>query len=559
MRANSFLSSYLRAYRASLVIGCILSFVASVLGLLIPLFLIRAVDATISKQNLDDILLLCFLLGAVMVIRAGCLFFQGIIFSNTGVLLVSRLKEEMFSKVLKLRISFLNREPSGAWMSRIMKDTEVIQALFSSQTGLLFISPVTIIGCVGGLFALNIQLTLLAILSIPVLAFVLGQLGKKMKNQGQITQEQTQELGGFLSDAFQGIRVIKSFVIEELMNKIFSQRNRNLKAVSLNRVRLQSLFSPLVDAMGGVVLGVMLYLTSSEVQKGTLTFGEVVAYLLYLNLLFLTLSQVSPLYALLKEVEAASDRLDQVMRQPEEIPSRNTTSESFTGRIVSDCVSFAYGETSVLESVTFSAYPGELTVLVGNNGAGKSTILSLLLRFYSPQAGTIYLDGKDIQSLSLDELRRMIAIVPQDIFLFNTTIRENILLGHPTAGDEQFQWAARLALCDKFIVQFPMGYDTVVGERGILLSAGQRQRIAIARALIKDAPVLILDEGTQNLDPDVERSLLKNLEILSVQKTVLLLTPKLLPIIKDARIISLNGKRSHINFDNVAVFSHDNI
>ncbi len=480
--------------------------------------------------------------GAIVLIALCGGFFsysQIFITSSLGYKMVYALRRELFAHLQRLSLSFHNHARSGDLMTRIAGDTNTLKDVFAESLLKFSAQALEVVGMFGILFALNWRLALISLATMPFLCFSLFHLYRKTKASVKRQKRQEGKVASRMTEVLSAIPLVQAFAREKYEEEQFDAVTAETLQESIRVARLEAAAtrsSQMITALGAaaaVLFGAL------QVLNGKMLPGELVLVVAYLNNLYQPLRGLAKQYTDFSQAMASADRISEVLDLEPEIQDRPDAIEAppLKGEIVFDNVSFDYGDgKEVLRDISFTVSPGRRLALVGASGAGKSTIVSLILRLYETQAGAIFIDGLDIQRYRRESLRRQIGIVMQGSILFGATVKENIAYGKPEASLDEIVAAARAANADEFIRELENGYDSVIGERGATLSGGQRQRIAIARALIRDAPILILDEPMTGLDVESEAKVREALDRLMAGKTCLLITHDL-PSIADADLV----------------------
>ena len=453
------------------------------------------------------------------------------------------MRRDIYARLQRLPVRYFDRHASGDLMTRVTEDITAVERILiegteKGTTALLSVAAILII-----LLAKNPRLTVFAL--IPLSILVIGTLFYTVTAH-RLYRGQRQALGAMnalLMDNLQGMRQIKTFGRQQHENRRFSERADAFRGHTLRVMRVWAVYSPAMTFAGSLGMVLVLWIGGPMVIEGKITLGELVGFIFYLALFYEPIGRLHGLNQMLQSARAAGERIFDILDATEERPGRGglTFVEPVKGDVRYEKVSFTYGANgSGLKNVSLRALPGQMVALVGPTGSGKSTLVNLLPAFYEPTAGRITIDSKDISAVSLDSLRAQISIVSQETFLFNGTVRENILYGKLDATEEEMFAASRAANCHEFITRLPEGYDSRVGERGVRLSVGEKQRISIARALLKNSPILILDEATASVDTATERLIQEALERLMANRTSFVIAHRLSTIRHAHQILVLN-------------------
>ncbi|MGP1992109.1 ABC transporter ATP-binding protein [Zobellia laminariae] len=527
-------------------IGLLLIVISKAASFVAPLSLKYLMDDIIPNKDIDFLKLLVGAVALAILVQSVTSFLLTKILSVQAQFLISELRAQVQKKVLSLPISFFDNAKSGALVSRIMSDVEGVRNLIG--TGLVQLVGGTITAVVSLILLLRISWTMTIFTLVPLAVFALIAL-KAFKiirpifrNRGKINAEVT----GRLTETLGGVRVIKGFNAEEQENKIFEKGvDRLFQNVKKSLTATAFMTSSSTFLLGIATTGIM-GIGGYKIMMDELTIGEFLTFTFLLGLMVAPIVQMSNIGSQLTEALAGLDRTEELMNMIPESDEENRTIvlDDIKGDIVFDDVSFAYEEDKeVLHNISFEVNSGNVVALVGSSGSGKSTIAGLAATFLNPQSGKITIDGKDVAKVNLNSFRQHLGVVLQDDFLFEGTIRENILFPRPNASEEQLQQAVLAAYVNEFTDRFEEGLDTLIGERGVKLSGGQRQRIAIARAVLADPKILILDEATSNLDTESEALIQKSLAALTEGRTTFVIAHRLSTIRKANQILVIeNGK-----------------
>jgi ATP-binding cassette subfamily B protein len=451
----------------------------------------------------------------------------------------------LFSHLQRLSIGFYSRNRAGVIISRITNDVEALDQLVEDGMATLFQSGLTLIGVVVILFVLDAHLALLTFLALPVLA--IGGLVFRIASADayRLTREKIAAITGYLQETLSGIRVVRAFGQEPRHLARFAELNEENRAANMTTVNLNAAYFPGVEFLSALVTVEILLIGGIAAIEGHTSTGVVFAFIAALNNFFDPIQQLSQLYTTYQSGMAALDKIFDLLDQEPDLVDAASPVElpTLRGELRFDRVSFRYGSDDdgdwALRDIDLAIAPGETVALVGETGAGKSTFAKLVARFYDPTEGRVLIDGHDLRDVSAKSLRSQMGIVPQEGFLFSGTVRENIAFGRPSATDAEVASAARAVGADGFIAELEHGYDTQVGERGVQLSAGQRQLVAFARALIADPRILLLDEATSNVDVRTENVIEQGLRRLLAGRTAIVIAHRLSTIQRATRIIVL--------------------
>jgi ABC-type multidrug transport system fused ATPase/permease subunit len=457
---------------------------------------------------------------------------------------VHDLRRQIFSALQRLSITYFENRSTGEIMSRVTNDTEHVERIFIDGLEGMLTALLTLIGITGLLFMLNWKLAALSLLPIPVLALSASWFTSKVHGYYRETRQSAAELNGYLQDALSGIRETMGFGRQGHEQARFNRLSQIYSDKNLNAMVLWSVYSPgmiLVAALGTVLI---LWYGAGEVIEGRLTLGELVLFLSYLAMFYVPINQIHSVNHMLQHALAASERVFDVLDTVPEVvdrPGSVAPIHRIHGEVRFDQVRFHYRpDVPVLRGFSAVVPAGERVALVGMSGAGKSTLLKLLMRFYDVTDGAICIDGTDIRDLPIAYLRQQIGFVQQEPFLFNGTVRDNLLYGDLQAGQDRLEAAAHAARAHDFIAALPEGYDTWIGERGVKLSVGQKQRVSIARVLLKDPPIVIFDEATSNIDTETEVKIREALNELTVGRTTFIIAHRLSTLHDVDRILVLD-------------------
>jgi ABC-type multidrug transport system fused ATPase/permease subunit len=528
------------------LVGLVLIVISRLASLVLPLKSKQLLDEIIPNKDFDALISMVILVALAILVQAVTSFALTRLLSVEAQMLISKLRAKVQKQVLSLPISYFDNSKSGALVSRIMSDVEGVRNLIG--TGLVQLFGGTLTAIISLVLLINIsgKMTLFVLVPVAVFAVIalkaFGYIRPIFRKRGAINAEVT----GRLTESLNGVRVIKGFNAEAQENATFEVGvDRLFQNVKKSLTATAVMTSSSSFLLGLASVGIM-GIGGSMIIEGTLTIGDFLAFTLLLGFMIAPIVQMSNIGSQLTEAFAGLDRTEEIMNMaPEDDPTvRHVQIKKITGDIRFDDVSFSYEEgKEVIRNVSFDAPAGSLTALVGSSGSGKTTIASLIATFINPDSGLITLDGQDLSKVSLSSFRSQLGVVLQDDFLFEGTIKENILFPRPDATEEQLLAAVKTAYVNEFTDRFEDGLETVIGERGVKLSGGQRQRIAIARAVLADPRILILDEATSNLDTESESLIQESLTSLMKGRTTVVIAHRLSTIRQADQILVIeNGK-----------------
>ena len=532
------------------VVAMFISLVAATAAALAPAPLAKlAIDQGIRRHNTGalDLVVVVFLASAV--IYGIATYAQTYLVGWVGQRALQDLRLKLFAHMQSLSIGFYSRNRAGVLISRMTNDVEALDQLVEDGLATLIQSSLTLLGVVVILLVLDPHLALLTFLALPILG--LGALAFRIASADayRLTREKIASITGYLQETLSGMRVVRAFGQERRHIAQFKALNEENRRANWTTVKLNAAYFPAVELLSALVTVEILIIGGIEVINGNSTTGVVFGFIAALNNFFDPIQQLSQLYTTYQSGMAALDKIFTLLdEQPELVDAPGATAlEQIRGEVSFDGVSFRYGAAEdgawALRDVDLVVAPGETVALVGETGAGKSTFAKLVARFYDPTEGAVRVDGHDLRSITAHSLRSQMGIVPQEGFLFSGTVRDNLSFGRAGATEEQLRDAARAVGADEFIMALPQGYDTEVGERGVQLSAGQRQLIAFARALVADPRILVLDEATANVDVHTESLIEEGLRRLVTGRTAIVIAHRLSTIRHATRILVMEYGR----------------
>jgi subfamily B ATP-binding cassette protein MsbA len=492
-------------------------------------------------------------------------YLQNYLMKSVGAKIVRDLRNQLYNHMVYLPMSYYGSDSTGAMLSRVMNDTYLLQELLAYRVKDLFVGTGTIIFLTGIAFYRRWDLTLIALTVLPVAFYAVGKLGKRLRRVSERAQKKIAAMTEAISEGLSGIKVIKSFSMEEKETEKFRDKNQDYYREYMRGTRIMEATTLIMEFVAGVGVAFIIFYGGSLVVNKVITAGDFFSFLAAILLIYTPAKRLAQVNNGFQQAKAFIGRVDEILAKGKEADGHIELKE-IKNDIVFDNVSFKYAgrDEDALEDINIRIKKGEVIALVGRSGSGKTTFVDLIARFYSPTSGTILIDGTDINTLTLRSLRAQIGIVSQDVILFNDTVKANIAYGKPDATDEEIINAAKAAYAHEFITALPQGYDTPIGEAGVMLSGGQRQRLSIARAILKKPSILILDEATSSLDTQSELMVQKALDELiagtqpasgnsASQPTIFVIAHRLSTIKKADRIIVLDKGRI------VEVGSHDEL
>ena len=547
-RALTRLAPLVRPHASRLVVAFIFLVIAAAAGLIFPAVLRYLLDAAFEQRDREALDRIALGLLGVFAIQAVANFVQVLLLSSTTERIVATLREQTFAHLIRLSPAFFTERRTGELTSRLSSDLALLQSLFSTWISELSRQTLFLVGGITMMFVTNPRLTLTTLAVVPVVVAAALTFGRALRKASTQVQDRIGEAMGMADESFASIRTVQSFTREHIETDRFGTLLQDLVGVAVHRARTRALFFSVVGFVAFGAVAAVLWQGGAQVLEGKLTAGTLVAFLFYALFVAAAFGSLATLFGNFQEAIGASTRVFELLdatptvREPAQ-PRRLAT--PVRGALTLDAVAFRYQPElpDVVRDISLELAPGEIVALVGRSGAGKTTIASLLPRFWDVTAGRILLDGVDVRELSLHTLRGAIGIVPQEPVLFSGTIRDNIAYARPDASDADVLRAAQAAHAWEFIERLPEQWNTRVGERGVKLSGGQRQRIAIARVFLKDPAVVILDEATSSLDTESERYVEEALERLLQGRTTLLIAHRLSTVRRADRVVVLDQGR----------------
>jgi ATP-binding cassette subfamily B protein len=536
-------------YRTALIITVVSMILLVGVQLLTP-WLIRELVGAVRTQgagavDYSFVTRMALLALVVFVARGGLEFLRSYLAHVAGWGVVADVRKAVYHHLQRMSLRFYEDKQTGQLMSRMVNDSDLLEKFIAHAVPDVAVNFLTLIGVSVMLYVMSPSLMLLTLIPIPLIIIAMQCFAHYVRPAFRTRQQELGELNAILQDNLSGIREIKTFTREEMESERIGTRITNYMNSLLYALKMMATFQPFVNLASSLGLIVVIYFGGRMALSGSLPIEDLVAFFLYLEMFYGPIRQLSGAWEAVQESMAGAERVAELLDQQPDIydkPGAITLPGRAQGAVRLENVRFSYlADQPVLDGITLDIPANSVAALVGPTGVGKTTLASLIPRFYDVTDGRITVDGHDIRDLTLHSLRSQISIVLQDVFLFHGTVRDNILFGRPDASEEEMREAARIANAVEFIDQLPLGYDTLIGERGVKLSGGQKQRLAIARAVLKDAPILILDEATSSVDTETERLIQQALERLMVGRTTLVIAHRLSTIRNANQIVVLHA------------------
>jgi len=500
-----------------------------------------AMDDIFLDRNEGMLILIPVVVLVIYLLKGVCNYGQTVLMSHIGFRIVTDLRRDLYRQILRQPLSFFTKNPTGLLISRVTNDVTFLQGAVSEAVTSLLKDSFTLVGLVFVIFWRDWKLAIIASLVFPLAVYPIAQFGRRMRRIATESQVSMGDLISLLQETITGNRIVKAFGMEEHENRRFAGENERQFRLTMKSVTVRAISSPLMEFLGGLGIAAIIFYGGYQVIAGTSTPGTFFSFLAALLMLYEPVKRLTNVNNTIQQGLAGAERIFQILDTEPEIQNRPGAAElpPIRREISIEGVTFRYEEDPVLRDVYLKILAGEVVAFVGMSGGGKTTLVNLIPRFYDVNEGRVAIDGTDIRDVTLESLRAQIGIVTQQTILFNDTVRGNIAYGDVRRSDEDVSRAAKAANAHDFILKLPLGYDTVIGEQGVKLSGGERQRISIARALLKDAPILILDEATSSLDTESEIEVQDALEKLMKGRTTLVIAHRLSTIRNADRIIVL--------------------
>lgn len=538
MEGFKWIWGHIKRYRWLMLLGLLMTLGASALSMVTPYYSGIIVDEVIRNSRKEILLKILGIMVGVTLLKSGIRYMYLLIFESVSQRIVFNIRDSIYSRLQALDFGFFDRTRTGDIMARMTGDTDAVRHFLAWVIYMTFENSIVFILALGMLFTINAKLALILLCITPFVAYFAYKLAHAGHPTFVAIREQFSKLNSVVQENISGNRVVKAFAKEDYEIEKFNKQNDGFMEKNLISSAVWGKYLPILDSLAGVLYVIMILVGGIMVIREEMTLGQLVTFNSFIWALNNPLRMSGWIINDIQRFRASADKIVAFLRNEPAIKNseRPVEKEKITGYIELKNVSFSYGDEKVLENISFEAKPGQTVAIIGPTGSGKSTLVSLICRFYDCTSGEVRIDGANIKDVNIRKLRENIAVAMQDIFLFSDTIEGNIAYGMPRASMDQVQWAAELAGAKDFILNFPEGYDTIIGERGVGLSGGQRQRIALARALLKDPAVLILDDTTSSVDMETEHRIQKSLDSMYKDKTTFIIAHRISSV-KNADLI----------------------
>lgn len=535
--------AYVRPYKRVFYLTLLLTLCLAALGPVRPWLTQIALDDYIVHSNYGGLINITIIMIAVLILQSVFQFFQSFLSHRLGQLVVRDMRISLFGKMLTFPVIWFDNTPVGTTVTRTVSDMETVADVFSDGVIIILGDIIQLAVIIGYMFYVDWRLTLLSLSTIPLLIIATNVFKNNIKRTFNDVRTQVAELNVFVQEHITGMKIVQMFNREEKENTGFEKINRAHRDANIRSVWYYSIFFPVVEILSAISIGILIWWGAGEVITGTTTFGTLVAFIMYINLLFRPIRELADKFNTLQMGMVSSERIFKVFDTPlKPVPAGGYRPDHRpSGFIEFKNVCFAYNDEDwVLKDVSFTVKPGETLAIVGATGSGKTSIINLINKFYDYNKGDILIDGHSLRDFDPVALRKHIAIVLQDVFLFSDTIFNNITLGNPEITMEKVREASQAIGADEFIMKLPGGYDYHVGERGNLLSMGQRQLISFIRAYVTDPALLILDEATSSIDSESEEQITRATKVLTSGRSSIVIAHRLSTVQNAAKIMVLD-------------------
>ena len=539
------LLTYSRPYTGRIILAAIGSLGVAGVDVATAQLVQPLIDKIVVAKSYSLVNLVPFIIIGLAIFKGGARYIQEYFIKTAGHLIVQDIRNDLYSHSMGLSMKYYVRNSTGKMMSRILNDVGIMQRSAADVLVEAVRESFTLVGLTASAFYSDWRLATVAFLVLPLSVGPASMIGRKIKDYTRRSQATLGNLTAVLQETFAGVKVIKAFGTEAYETIRFQAENLTFYKFIRKTLKYDSASAPVVEILASLGIAGVFWYGLHRVISGAITQGELFAFVAAVLMMYGPVKRLVKINNSIQKSIGAAERVFEVMDEIPDIKDAPDARElsRVTGRVEFVNVSFGYDDEAVLREVSLLANPGEVVALVGPSGAGKSTLVGLITRFYDPQTGCVMIDGEDIRKASLKSLKKNIALVDQETFLFNDSLRNNIRYSRREASDAEVEAAARLAYAHEFIDQLPDGYDSNIGDRGVRLSGGQRQRICIARAILRDAPILILDEATSALDTESEMMVQKALANLMNNRTTFVIAHRLSTIMHADKIVVLEEGR----------------
>ena len=533
-----------KPYWQRVVLAGIISLFVSGLNASLAWLVKPAMDEILIKKDATLLLLLPLAVFFIFLIKGVFTFFHEYLMRSVGQKMVMNLRNKLFTHIIDLPMGYFGEKTSGELISRVINDTLVLQELVSLTIKDLFIESLTVIALTGVALWRRWDLALISIIVLPTAFYVVGKLGKRMRQISKRAQEKISSITEFLSESFSGVKIIKAFYRQANDVERFERVNKDFYRENMRATRVSEFASLLMEVVGGMGIAFVIWYGGRLIVKDVITVGDFSSFLTAIFLIYTPAKRLARVNIGIQQARAPFKRIYDLLLEQKEIEGTEELNP-FNKEIEFKGVSFTYPYAvhKALDNINLRIKKGEIIAIVGKSGGGKSTLVNMLPRFFSPTEGQICIDGMDISMATRKSLRGQFGIVSQEVILFNDTVAANVAYGKPEADREEIITASKAAYAHDFIAELPQGYETIIGEKGMTLSGGQRQRLSIARAILKNPPILILDEATSSLDTASEMMVQKALENLMKDRTTFVIAHRLSTINRADRIIVMDKGR----------------
>jgi ATP-binding cassette subfamily B multidrug efflux pump len=561
MKDLAYLNKFFYKYRWRLIPGVIFVVISNIFAVLSAQVVRVAFDLVTEnistyqlfsgfnrQKIIYDIFGSSLLLFGVLVLVLALLRGLFLFFMRQTIILMSRhieydLKNEIYNHYQELSLAFYRRHNTGDLMNRVTEDVSRVRMYLGPGIMYTINTVVLFVMVIYAMLTVNVRLAVFSVLPLPVLAVIIYYVNNIINFRSEKIQERLSVLSSFVQENFSGIRVIKSYVREAFVRKNFASESENYKTHSMELVKVQAMFYPLMLLLVGLSNVINIYIGGIEVMKGNITAGNIAEFIVYLNLLTFPVIALGWVTSLVQRAAASQKRINEFLHQKPEIISPNVAKQTIKGHIAFNNVSFIYPDTGIqaLKNISFAINPGEMVAIIGRTGSGKSTIANLIMRMYDCTGGDLLIDGQSLKSFNLEGYRSQVGFVPQEVFLFSDTIANNIAFSADTLDMPRVEQAARDAAVYANIMELEKGFETLIGERGITLSGGQKQRVSIARAIVKQPQVLIFDDCLSAVDTRTEEEILNNLGRNMLGKTSIIIAHRISTIKNADKILVMDN------------------